>query len=318
MESNLSHSSEPQVAVIIVSFNSRDDVLECLAALEDDIASELVEVIVVDNGSNDDSPAAIASQFPAVKLIALQENLGFASACNVGIQNSCAPSILLLNPDTKVRPGAIASLHEALAAHPDWGIVGPRMVDQHGHSYCAARTLPTVWRLITETLTLYRLFPHSALFNSYLYGDVNLDNLDRVEQIEGSALMISQRARAQVGNLDSRFFIYFEEVDWCKRVADAGFEIHVVKDAEVMHRRSTTMSKFFIFSRQARAQSAMNYFLKHHGKFGLFKLRAAMSAALLIRALLLFPLVATGRQRHRTKIAATFAEWREFTRGIHA
>jgi GT2 family glycosyltransferase len=313
-----SHAIEPNASVIIVSYNSREDVLACLASLRESMNASSIEVIVVDNGSTDDSPAQIASHFPSVKLMAQRENLGFARACNLGILHSSGRHIMLLNPDTEVRGNAIETLGNLLDAHPSWGIVGTQMVDQHDQFYSAARRLPTVWRLLCETLGLNRLFPRSSLFNSYLYGDRDREGLEQVEQIEGSALMISERARAAVGNLDERFFIFFEEVDWCKRVADAGFEIRVAREARVMHRRSTTMSKFFIFSRQARAQSAMKYFLKHHGKFGLFKLRAAMCLSLTLRAVMLLPLLLTGKKMHRTKIAATFAELREFAGGIHA
>jgi GT2 family glycosyltransferase len=192
---------------------------------------------------------------------------------------------MLLNPDTEVTPGALAELVRALDEHPDWGIVGARMVDAAGANYPAARRFPRPFDLFCEQVHLSRMFPRSRLFAGYFYGGQSLEKLDRVDQVEGSALAISGAARAQVGALDERFFVFFEEVDWCRRVSAAGYEIHVVQTARIVHHRATTMSRFFVQSRRYNARSARAYFAKHDGPAGLASLTRWMIAATWIREL---------------------------------
>lgn len=259
----------------------------CLSSLEAVRDECAFEVIVVDNNSSDGSLEHAQKKYLWCRYVSLGENRGFAAACNVGLSLAQGRHAMLLNPDTEVTPGVLFALVRALDVHPSWGIVGPQMLDPNGHIYSAARRLPTPWYLFSETTGLAKLFPRTKLFNGYQYGERDPQMLNEVEQIEGSALMISGRARQTVGNLDPQFFIFFEEVDWCKRVREAGFEVHVVPEAVVRHQRSTTMSRFFVPSRVHHAQSAMKYFRKHYGERGLNSLRRWMRAALWIRALIL-------------------------------
>lgn len=264
--------------------------LRSLEAVRDECA---FEVIVVDNGSADGSLELAQKEYLWCRYVPLSENRGFAAACNVGLSLAQGRHAMLLNPDTEVTPGALFALVRALDVHPSWGIVGPQMITPpnppvHGREvYSAARRLPTPWYLFCETTGLAKFFSQTKFFNGYQYGERDPQMLSEVEQIEGSALMISGRARLTVGNLDPQFFIFFEEVDWCKRVREAGFEIHVVPEAVVRHQRSTTMSRFFVPSRVHHAQSALKYFRKHCGEHGLNKLRWWMWAGLWIRVLIL-------------------------------
>lgn len=304
------------VSVVIVNFNGGSDIFACLHSLfrEDNVLP--IEVIVVDNGSTDGSPVHIHKQFPQVKLLELGENRGFAGGCNAGIKTATGNAILLLNPDTEVREDAIAMLYAALHEHPESGIVGAKMLDASGQPYRAARRFPSPQDLFYQTTGLARLFPASRRFNGYLYGERALASLSEIEQIEGSCLMISAAARAKVGDLDERFFIFFEEVDWCKRVVEAGFQCRVVNSAEVVHKISTTMGKYYERTREIHAQSAMKYFRKHHGAAGYEKLRATMRRALLIRAFVLaFPAL-VGGGNSRKKFFGTLTERRAYTQGL--
>ena len=307
----------PELSVIIVNYNSAPELGNCLHAL-DGVRNELAfEVIVVDNGSTDGSLQAAQTTFPWWRFLPLDANRGFAGACNTGTEIASGRQVMLLNPDTEVQSGALSTLVRALSEHPQWGIVGPRMVDQDDRVYAAARRLPTPWFLFCEMTGLAKLFPKSKLFNGYLYGERAPALLDRVEQIEGSALMISEAARRSVGNLDPQFFIFFEEVDWCKRVQDAGYEIHVVQDAVVKHHRSTTMSRYFAQTRVHHAESAMKYFRKHYGERGLNSLRRWMRVALWIRVLLLhINKFFVSNDAIRTKLEGTQAMRRAYHRGL--
>lgn len=271
------------LSVIIVNYNGEQDLLRCLASLEA-VRNELaLEVIVVDNGSTDGSLEAGKTRFGRVIFVEAGKNLGFAAGCNLGLTRSQGRHAMLLNPDTEVLPGSLCRLVAALDQDPHWGIVGPRMLDQHNRPYLAARRFPTPFYLFCECTRLAYIFPSTKLFAAYFYGDCNQDSLDKVDQVEGSALVISEKARQTVGNLDPRFFLFFEEVDWCKRVWVAGFEIHLVQDAAIRHLRAATMSRFYVEARKANAASTMQYFAKHHGARGLARVRRWMMAALWLR-----------------------------------
>lgn len=314
----LEKSSNKEVSVIIVNFNGGAEILDCLRSLTASASNATLEIVVVDNGSTDGSDAQIATQFPHVKLQRMGENRGFAAACNVGIQMSRRGTILLLNPDTVVEESAVLLMFDAMQKNAQWGIVGARMVNSERKSYRAARRLPGIRDLVLYTTGLSKLFSRSKYFNGYLYGEREIESLDEVEQVEGSCLMISEAARASVGPLDEQFFIFFEEVDWCKRVREAGFGIHVVNEAVVLHHVSTTMGKYFARTREIHAQSAMRYFRKHEGEEGYRRLRSAMKAALGIRLLGTFILSLSGSESARRRHDGTVAERRTYQRGLEA
>ncbi|MBU1636570.1 glycosyltransferase family 2 protein [bacterium] len=314
-----STTSQYDLSVIIVNYNGGDELMACLKSLAETHESIQFEVMVVDNDSSDNSIGNAERQYPQFRYLRAKENLGFARANNLALKEARGRHAMLLNPDTEVIPGALSILVTALDNEPSWGIVGPQMVDGKDKPYRSARRFPTPFDLFSETLKLNALFPWSKKLNGYIYGDCPLIALDGVEQIEGSALMISGKAREQVGELDPRFFIFFEEVDWCRRVHEAGFEVHVVRDATIRHHRSTTMSKHFEKIRRIHASSAMKYFLKHHGKAGLKRLRRYMRSALLIREMLLWIFMCLGGGRKaRLRAKAAHAERAIYRRGLPA
>ena len=310
--------NNPKVSVIIVNYNGGQDIIDCLESLQNDRAAASFEIIIVDNNSTDGSTAKISEHFESVKLLALNENRGFAAACNAGIAVAHSNTILLLNPDTVVMDGAISKMYDALLKHPQWGIVGARMLTTERTPYRAGRRFPTLRDLAMTSIGLAKLFSSSKYFNGYLYGERAIESLDEVDQIEGSCLMISEAARNAVGNLDEQFFIFFEEVDWCKRVKAAGFEIHIVNEAEIVHRVSATMGRYFEFTRTIHAQSAMKYFRKHDGEYGYNAIRNAMSKALFTRALILSVPALLNLGNSRKRFAGTLAERRAYKEGFTA
>ena len=309
----------PDISIVVVNYNGKDDLLACLGSLELARDEVSLEVLMVDNGSNDGSIGAVASRFPWVRIIEIGQNLGFAAACNRGLAEVRGRHAMLLNPDTEVLPHSLTSLTQALDHHPEWGIVGPRMVDQHSRPYPSARRFPTPFRLFCECTRLVYLFSRSKLFGGYFYGDCPQNSLEGVDQIEGSALMIRSQVLRAVGPLDERFFLFFEEVDWCKRVREAGFEVRVVQDAVVRHRRATTMSRFYVEARRANARSALAYFDKHYGSKRVRSLRRWMLAALLIRQLATAWWSLFGkREAARLRLLGARAEWDIYRRGLRS
>jgi GT2 family glycosyltransferase len=295
------------------------ELLNCLHSISQHISALNAEVIVADNGSTDESIEQAERNFPLFRYLRLGDNLGFAAACNRAIEAAKGRHLMLLNPDTEIEQNSLEPLIEALDKHPNWGIVGPMMTDFSGQPYRAARRFPTPFYLFCEATRLSYLFPRSKLFAGYFYSERAIQDLDSVDQIEGSALVISRDAFSKVGKLDEQFFIFFEEVDWCRRVHDAGFEIHVIPAAQIKHIRSSTMSRHFIRIRRIHAESAMKYFRKHHGNAGLNKLRRWMRAGLWIRewgmrAAVLFG----GGERAQLRAEAARAERQIYRRGLVA
>ncbi|MBK6765155.1 MAG: glycosyltransferase family 2 protein [bacterium] len=291
--------------------------LPCLRSLTETEQGIPFDVIVADNGSSDGSVESIKSQFPDVKVVLLGENRGFGVACNAGIKVAQDTAHLLLNPDTIVRPYALGRMYNKLAANPHWGIVGARMLTSAGVPYRAARRFPTVRDLVIECIPVWRVFPNTRTLNSYLYGELAVETLDAVDQVEGSCLMISREAYRKIGLIDERFFVFFEEVDWCRRVKEAGYEIHVVQEAEVEHHLSTTMSRNLPRTRVIHATSAMNYYRKWDGARGYEEVRRQMKRALLVRIALLAPL-ALFSERHRIRLRGALNERAAYVKGLTA
>lgn len=307
------------LSIIIVNYNGKKDLLRCLGSLEAVRAERPFEVIVVDNGSTDGSLEDGQARFGWVRFLSAGGNLGFARGCNLGLEQAKGRHAMLLNPDTEVLSGSLCRLVDTLEQHPTWGVVGPTMVDPFDQPYLAARRFPTPYYLFCECTRLAYLFPHTRQFAGYFYGDVDPATLDAVDQVEGSALLISRDAWQAVGNLDPRFFLFFEEVDWCKRVRNASFEIHLVKDAKIRHHRATTMSRFYVKAREANARSAMQYFEKHNGAAGLKSVRRWMRMALTIRIIAATVAGWLGKgELARLRVEGARAERRVYRNGMSA
>jgi len=159
------------LSIVVVNYNGGDEILRCLESLSSLSDSIRFEVIVVDNGSEDGSADQVERTYPLFRVIRAGENLGFARACNRGLEQTRGRHAMLLNPDTQVTDGALDKLVAALGAHPTWGVVGPQMIDADGYRYRAARRFPTPFYLFAEITHLSSLFPRSRRIAGYGYGD---------------------------------------------------------------------------------------------------------------------------------------------------
>jgi GT2 family glycosyltransferase len=257
--------SSPHVSVVLVSFNTRELTLEAIESVFGSILDPQfrVEVIVVDNDSQDGSADAIESRFPAVRVIRSDENLGFGRGNNLGVHYATGQAILLLNTDTIVRPGAVECLYGELFSAPDRGVVGPFLENPDGSYQCSMLSFPTVWRTFCTYFWLDRVFPSIPLFAdaSMVHADPHAE-LD-VDVINGAALMIRADVFRQVGGFDPEYFMYFEESDLCKRVAGAGYRSRYIPRARVLHFISqSSRSRPWWFHHIIR-QSRMIYARKH-------------------------------------------------------
>jgi GT2 family glycosyltransferase len=261
----VSTMATPVVSVLIVSWNVRAYLLRCLASLAAGAGGLSYEVIVVDNASHDDTVAAVRAQFPDVQLIANRTNRGFTAANNQALAAARGAFLFLLNPDTEVRPGAIAELQRFLVAHPDVGIVGPRLLYPDGSPQSSRRRFPTLVTLFTESTIVQEYLPGLAVFRRYTLADVSPDHPQRVDWVVGAAMMVRRQVYEQIGGLDEGFFMYAEEMDWCRRAQAAGWAVAYDPAAVVVHHEARSSEQVVAARLLYFFGSRVRYARKYHG-----------------------------------------------------
>lgn len=224
-----------RLSVIVVSWNVVKLLRVCLETLKSDLEGIDAEVFVVDNDSADGSAEMVRKEHPWVRLIANDQNLGFAKANNQALKQSTGDFIFLLNPDTEIKPGAVKGLIGFLENNPKAGIVAPQLLNSDGSIQRSCREFPTFLGMLYELLGLSKMFPTHPVFGSYKMLDFEHDELREVDQPEGACLMIRREVIDEVGSLDEGFFMLFEEVDWCYRIKQAGWQIWFDPSYQVVH-----------------------------------------------------------------------------------
>ena len=222
---------DPRVSVVVVSYRTPDQLLECLTALRTAAETVPVEVVVIDNAAGDGSRERVAEAFDEVVWLTSPGNVGFAKAVNVGIRATTSPAVLLLNPDVVVRPDTLLRLLGRLDADPGLAAVGPRTVHPQGRlRVLAAGHLPTARRVARQFL-LFNLLPGTGV-NLMAHDD---QDLVEVEWLSGGALLVRRSVVDSVGLLTERWFMYGEDLEWCGRMVDAGWRLAHDGAAEVTH-----------------------------------------------------------------------------------
>lgn len=230
------------LAIVIVNYNVAPLLRRCLQSVLDSRGPYIYRVCVVDNNSQDDSVEMVRDQFPDVKLIANPVNVGYPAANNQGLRALGLGSddepryALLLNPDTEVPPDAFSRLLAYMDAHEDVGVVGPKLVLPDGSLDLACRRgFDSMSALVYRMLGLSRLFPRSRRFARYNMTYLDEDELAEVDSVVGAFMLVRAAALRGVGLLDARFWMYGEDLDWAKRIKDAGWRIVYNPDVTVLH-----------------------------------------------------------------------------------
>src|SRR5271170_7602 len=229
-------------SVVIVSWNAKRFLEECLVSLRDCPSTRTIEVIVVDNASFDGSPEMVTAEFPHVKLIQTGANLGFAKANNVGIRISGGRYVSLINSDAKVLGNCLDVLADYLDQHPDVGNVGPKVLNGDMTLQGTCRRFPTLWNNFCEAVGLSKIFKNSNVFTDEHMNDFAHDRELDVDVLVGCFWMVRKEAFGEVGLLDEDFFIYAEDVDWCKRCWEGGWKVSFFPGAEAVHYRGGSSS----------------------------------------------------------------------------
>lgn len=230
--------------MIIVNYNVRYFLEQCLHSLYRAIENTDTEVFVVDNCSTDDSLEMLRKSYPRVKLIANSENPGFAKANNQAIIVSEAEYILLLNPDTLVQENAIHNMLSFMDAHPEAGALGVKMIDGQGRFLPESkRGLPTPAVSFYKILGLSTLFPRSRRFGRYHLGWLDKDKIHSVEILAGACMLVRKDAINKAGLLDEDFFMYGEDIDWSYRILKAGYRNYYFPPGRILHYKGESTKK---------------------------------------------------------------------------
>lgn len=276
--------SRPKVSIVIVNWNTRDLLRDCLTSIRDQ-TSVPHEVIVVDNASTDYSADMVRMESPNVVLIANAYNRGFAVANNQGLAVARGENLLLLNPDTIILDHAIERMLDWLTEHPGVGCVGCQVLEGPGIIQQTCFADPTPLNLMITEFGLKRLAGLLPRFGKPTYLGWDRTTLREVDVVSGMFMLVPRAVFDRVGLLDPGFFVYAEEADWCRRIREAGCACVFAPAAQIVHRdgggKSTTQIRSRMYVQLQK--SHLHYVLKHHGRFGWLAVKGLYVTSALLR-----------------------------------
>ena len=254
-----------RVAIVIVSFNTRSRLEACLASLRAAPPATSHDVVVIDNGSKDGSPAAVEAWWPEVRLVRLEANTGFAHAANVGIRRSAGEMVLLLNSDAVVPAGSIDRLVAALDADQAAAVAGPRIVAPDGTVELSFGRMISPWNELRQKLRQRAAASHLRLASRWAAR--RTASAHYVDWVSGACLLVRRRDAEAVGLLDERYFLYTEDVDFCAAVRARGRRVLFTPAAEIVHARGSSRATDPAAAQAAYRRSHLAFYAKHHPRW---------------------------------------------------
>ncbi|MCK5510020.1 glycosyltransferase family 2 protein [Candidatus Parcubacteria bacterium] len=251
-----------KLSIIIVSWNVAGKLKGNLKAIySSDLDKSDFEVFVVDNNSHDNTIDIVKKEFPQVKLIANSENLGFAKANNQAIKQAKGEYILLLNPDTRVKENTFTNLLKWMDENPQARVAGCKLINETGEIIKYVRCFPKIWDQLAIVLKLPHIFP--GILNKYLRNDFDYEKSAKVDSIRGGFFLV--RNNTPQLKLDERYFLWFEEVDFCRQIKNAGEEVWYTPVAECVDYVGQSFKQVSIAKKQKYFRdSQLKYFKKWH------------------------------------------------------
>lgn len=284
------------VTVSIVNWNTKAELRVCLDSV---LAQTSVsfEVTVVDNASSDGSAEMVASEYDdRVCLVSNPENRGFGAAHNQSIARSNGRYVFLLNPDCRMLdPNALSNMVSYLDENTDIGMLGPRVLNPDGSLQYSARRYPTPFAAVFRHTILGRLFPNNRFVREYMMIDWSHDEVRDVDWLSGSALMVRRETFERIGLLDEGYFMYVEDVDWCRRAHEAGWRVIYYPMAAVTHRIGAASDQNPVSMIKQHHRSMLRYFLKYEGRSSKVLLTPFVILALWLRQRSLIRRAKSGR-----------------------
>lgn len=262
-----------KLSIVIICWNDRKVILDCLESINRETVSTTFEVIVSDNGSTDGSLEAVRNRFPKARVVENGANLGFARGNNAGIRIAEGEYVLILNPDTIVHQGALDKLVTFADAHPEAGAFGCRVLNPDGSFQNPARPLPSPLGMVVSALNVRWLAKISDTFESDLYCGWDGWTERAIGFQSGCCLLVRRALLMRLNGFDERFFYHFEETDLCCRVWNVGSKVIFCPNAEITHLGGQSVGRFPIRFALETYRSRYRYFYKHFGKRGAVRLR---------------------------------------------
>jgi len=256
-----------ELTIVIVSWNIKDLLEKCLASIFKYQAKVKLEVIVSDNNSSDGTVKMIKEKFPQVLIIVNPSNKGFAVANNQGILKAKGEFILLLNPDTEIHSGTFTQILRFIRGKPQAGIVGCKHLNTDLTLQPSVRRFPSFWVLFLIFIKIAKIFPKLHSLYQYFALDFDYKYAIQVDQVAGSFFLIRRQLIDEIGLLDEHFFIWFEEVDFCKRAIQANWQVWYTPLAKITHHGAQSFNQHLPFKRQKMFFQSAWYYLKKHGVF---------------------------------------------------
>ncbi len=272
-----------KLSIVIICWNDLKVIADCLRSIVQGTHSVEYEIIVSDNGSTDGSVEYIRSQYPQVRIIENQANLGFARGNNAGIRASSGEYVLILNPDTIVSDGMLDRWIEFAEQRPAAGAFGCRVLNPDGSYQCSARPFPTLGRHLIAALYLRPLGYVSGRLVSDSYTGWEGDSERLIDWQSGCCVLFRGELLRKLGGFDEQFFYHFEEVDLCLRVWKAGYQIAYAPHVTVTHLGGQSVKRFPIRFELEKCRNRYRYFYKHHGKRAARRCRQVMLTWLAVR-----------------------------------
>lgn len=272
------------VRIVIVSWNVEKFLRQCLLSLNAACDGLDWDCVVVDNASLDGSVDAvrkIAEQESRISVIASNENLGFGKASNLGARGAHSQYVLFLNPDTECPPHSLSRFIRIADEHPRTAILGPKLTYPDGRVQASVRRFPDVWSQAGILLKLHHLLPDLRVFRSYFAKDLDLEKAQTVDQVMGACFLVRREFIELTHGFDERFFIWFEEVDWCRRAHQKKWEVRYVPLVSVIHHGGESFGKVFSVKKQRYFnESLIAYSQKWHTGWQTLLLRVLAQVAL--------------------------------------
>ncbi|HUW84183.1 MAG TPA: glycosyltransferase family 2 protein [Phycisphaerae bacterium] len=257
--------TSPDVSVVIVNWNTASLLRQCLASVGSGAGGTCYEVVLIDNASRDGSQAMVRTEFPEVTLLANTTNRGFAAACNQGMRLARGRYILLLNSDTQLPAGTLACVVRFADEKEDVGVVGCAARYPDGRPQSTCFRFYNLQYFLIVALGLHRLFPRALFFNRHRYKGLDQTKVQEVDIVAGVFMLVRREALHEVGMLDTSYFMYGEDADWCWRFCRAGWKVVFFPGAEIIHHHGASASQQRSIMERELRRSQLFFVDRAHG-----------------------------------------------------
>jgi len=256
------------LSIIIVSWKVKDLLEKCLKSIFEQTQNIEFEIFVVDNDSQDGTVEMVKNKFSKVNLIANRENVGFAKANNQAIKLAKGKYVLLLNPDTEIFENTLEKMVDFMDQNIACGVAGCQLLNPDTSLQPSIRRFPRFSDQALILIKVHHFWPNLGVFRHYLAKDIDYGQVQEVDQVMGAFMMIRYEVIKKIGFLDENFFIWFEEVDYCKRTKSIGWKICYTPEVKIIHYYGQSFKQRLTLDRQKMFNRSMRYyFKKHHSIF---------------------------------------------------